>query len=108
MIGLSDMSKRPSWDQLVDLEPRLADLERAVRSSRCLWPDSAGDSCQCALERWYGKSSGDLSFKQRMWMLVGYGRLLSAPPDGNDPLLSSSLAYDAAYERLYNLLPDCK
>jgi len=130
------MSK-PTWEQLVGLEPKLADLERAVRRVK-------GRRGFCANYVWEER------FKPRLCLLVGWDRpfpryagleerpgcgRLAKPGEvvivslkelveemGDDyeerreaalarmgPLavLWGSAAYDVVYERLYELLPDC-
>ncbi len=81
-----------TWQELIEEEPRLKDLEariRQVKSSRNF----------CANAVWYGYSGG-ASFRNEVVDLVGWH-------NGN-PALRSMGAYSTAYDYLYGLLPDCK
>jgi len=73
---------RPSWDRLVELEPRLADLPVAAKECQ------ADTSCTWE-ECWFGKRG----LHARMCRLVGYG----AEQPG---LLASPAAYEIAYSKL--------
>jgi len=87
------------WKQLAQLEPRLADLEERIlaHTSRNLTTPK-----YCANAWWYGyPHTGQEGFKAQMMLLVG---MLA---HGSD-YIRSSAAYEAAYDYLYNLLPDCK
>lgn len=81
-----------TWDELVEMEPRLKLLLRAVRRVRV-------GVTFCANAAWYDQGK----LKERLTKLVGSGRLGT---DG-DPRLWSSDAYDLAYDTLYEALPDC-
>ncbi len=86
----------PTWQDLVEREPRLADLRIAAERIR-----PAADAPFCANEHWYGYG-GHLGLKPRLIRLVGWGA------QSHDPVLRSCDAYDLAYETLYDLLPDCR
>lgn len=81
------------WEQLVRLEPKLAELLKRIRKVK---PDPAKNYF-CANLVWYGVGG----FKCEMLHLVGDFR-----PDEH-PILSTRDAYDIAYDTLYAALPDC-
>ena len=83
-------NKRLTLDDLIAREPRLADLRRRVRAER-------GGPGYCANEAWYGPKG----YRREVIALVGN---LS---ESDDAALRTSAAYDAAYQTLYRLLPDC-
>ncbi len=89
-------TNRLTWPDLVEREPRLADLRVAAERVR-----DAGDGSFCANAAWYGYG-GHLGLKPRLVRLVGWG---SNHPD---PALRTSAAYDVVYQTLYDLLPDCR
>jgi hypothetical protein len=81
-----------TWDELVELEPRLLDLEKDVKSVK----DDQSRESFCANDVWYGIFRSDLS------SLVGrYSR-------GNDAKLRTPYAFEVAYNHLYELLPPCR
>ncbi len=87
--------RRPTWAQLVRQEPLLAGLEVSIRQVK---PEGR---YFCANRCWYGFGSWQgRGFKARLERLVGWG--------ARNPALRTSDAYDAAYQHLYNLLPDCR
>jgi hypothetical protein len=88
---------KPTWERLVDLEPRLALLLKEVEAIT-----DDGGPCFCANQHFYG--GRPLSLKQKMMALIGHERL----GDDCDPILKTSTAYDVAYEELYAALPDCR
>jgi hypothetical protein len=75
--------------ELCRREPRLATLERDVRSVT-----DNGGAWFCANDWWYGR------FKPRLVKLVGFG--------ADEPELRTTEAYDVAYDALYEQLPDCR
>ncbi len=79
------------WSELASIEPRLKELEREVLSIK-------GGKRFCANAVWYGYD-GKPSYRERLTQLVGWG--------SDDSRLTGEAAYDAAYEHLYGLLPDC-
>jgi len=81
-----------TWTRLVEIEPRLAVIEAEIRAIR------PGRNF-CANAVWYGYHKRP-SLKEKMSRLVGW--------DAANPLLRDCEAYDAAYEHLYRLLPDCR
>ena len=92
--------QRVTWQDLVEMEPRLADLEEDARSVE---DDGQGESF-CANDIWYGHGPyRGIGLVQRLEGLVGWLADGSKPP-----LLRSSAAYDVAYRHVYNLLPDCR
>lgn len=77
----------PTWEELVALEPRLAELyteARAVRRTRRF----------CANAVWVRQ------FKPRLLRLAGWY--------AEKPELRTTGAYDVAYRTLYAALPDCR
>ena len=94
-----DMPARLTFADLCRREPALGQLEREMRAFR---RTPLGDDF-CANARWYGygKYRG-MGYKPRLVELVG----MCARSD--DPALRTSDAYDLAYRRLYDLLPDCR
>ena len=90
--------RRLTWAELVEREPALGQLEREVRALR-RQPRPANF---CANEVWYGFGRWrGMGFRERVVGLVGWCAR-SADPD-----LRTSAAYDVAYRRLYESLPDC-
>ncbi len=87
---------RPTWDELIAIEPGLAALLAEVRRER---PGRR----YCANARWFGHAPhrGE-GFKPRMERLVGWRA------EGGDPRLRTAAAYDAAYRTLYDALPGCR
>jgi len=82
-----------NWKRMVELEPRLAKLEMAIRGV-------TSDDGFCANSLWYGyNGNNDGGFRTQMSRLVGWAAECSA--------LRTMAAYDTAYEYLYALLPDC-
>jgi hypothetical protein len=93
---------RLRWEQLVALEPRLADLEHEARDASCLGLDWEG-RCVCDLRHWHGEGPGTLGIKARMSALVG-SRSDKAP---GSPL-RTTVAYDVALRHLLEVIPDCR
>ena len=83
------------WNELVAREPRLGDLMAEVRQER------ATDPPYCANARFLGYG-GHPGYKRRIVALVGWFS------DAADPELRTRAAYDTAYQRLYNQMPDCR
>jgi hypothetical protein len=114
-----------TWNDLVQREPRLADLRRRVEQII----DDGRDESFCASLYWYGAAYRE-GFKGELIRLVGSCRgddeedddpdadavdgltfinAATVRPRGlSDPVLGSSEAYDVAYHTLYDLLPDCR
>jgi hypothetical protein len=82
---------RLTFDHLADLEPRLEDLEAAILALR----RTRRRGRFCANEVWYRR------FKPRLQLLVGWEAR-------GDSVLTTTQAYDTAYEYLYDLLPSCR
>lgn len=85
-------TKTWTWEELVKLEPRLAQLEAEIR----LIKPSPGF---CASAMWYGNARRP-GLKAKMCVLVGW--------DAKNPVLRGYEAYDTAYAHLYSLLPACQ
>lgn len=87
-----------TWDEMIRIEPQLAELLNDARAVR-----STGDDF-CANDVWYGYGpvveAGLAGLKARLCSLVGFGR------DG-DGYLGTPEAYDLAYQTIYNALPNC-
>lgn len=77
-----------TWDQVVKIEPRLLKLYECARSHK-------STKGFCAHRIWYGRDG----LKSQMMELVGYGI---------PGVLGSEGAYDIAYQKIYNALPDCQ
>jgi hypothetical protein len=81
-----------TWSQLTAAEPRLIALLEEVKHVR----NRAGKQRSfCANDAWY------TFFEQKMGRLVGWER-------AGHLLLGTEAAYDAAYQHLYALLPNCR
>jgi hypothetical protein len=78
----------------VETEPRLAALEKEIRSVR-----RTPGKPFCANAVWYGYG-GRPSFKEKVTRLVGW--------EAKNPKVATRQAYDAAYHYCYSLLPDCE
>jgi hypothetical protein len=85
----------PTFADLIALEPRLAALEREVRAVR-----DEDAPVFCANGLWYGYG-GYRGIKPRLSQLVGFETC-------RKDLIGTPLAYDVAYDHLYELLPDCR
>lgn len=81
-------SERMRYKELREIEPGLKELEAEIRAER-----PGPDGRYCANRVWYCK------YKPRLCLLVGWEARL--------PGLRSMRDYDAAYQTLYDLLPDC-
>ena len=86
----------PSWETLIDREPRLLDLYEEARAIR----DDKHAPHFCANNVWYGRR-GWPGLKERVTALVGWTRT-------DDPILGTPQAYDIAYHKIYGALPDCR
>jgi hypothetical protein len=84
--------KRLTFAQLAKLEPALADLLKEAKAAK-------GGKGFCANAFWYGY--GCRGIKPRLLYLVGHLRT------DRNPILSTSEAYDVAYQTIYKALPDC-
>ena len=95
-----DTPRCPTWDRLVTLEPRLADLAAAIAAEH-----DEGGPVYCANRAWYGRRRGAAwlpGFKERLNRLVGWYA------EGDHPELRTMEAHGLAYNRLYSALPDCR
>lgn len=79
-----------TWSVLVEHEPGLKRLQKTARGVK----DEGGEYF-CANEWWYEKG-----LKDQLILLAGWS--------ARNPRLRSEAAYDLAYNRLYDLLPDCR
>lgn len=95
------MSEKMTWDQVVALEPRLQILFDQAASA------GFGREAFCASEAWFGVPGVSNGLKQRVMGLVGWQRK-PMPGQVNETLLQSHMAYDAAYQSIYEQLPDCR
>jgi hypothetical protein len=91
-------TQRGRWQEVVALEPRLAELRKAVRAVK---DDPAAPSF-CANRHWYGDGETP-GFRDRLSALVGWER-----EDPGPALLFTADAYDACYNTLYAALPNCR
>jgi len=91
-----------TFNELVALEPRLADLLTEARAYK------PGPKF-CANAVWYGYH-GSLGLKSKLARLVGWARLVplaGAIDAATEETLKSSQAYDVGYGTVYDALPDC-
>lgn len=88
-----------TWEQLVEVEPRLAELLEEIKKVK----DNPEEPSFCANYEWYVRERADgRSFKRKMISLVG------SEAETSNRLLSTSEAYDLAYGVLYDTLPGCR
>jgi hypothetical protein len=87
---------RPSFEELVSLEPRLADLLAEAQAYHTKRPRGF-----CANAVFYGYPGHRPGLKKRLSELVGY-------TCGQEGVLGSWEAHDVAYRAIYQALPDCK
>lgn len=92
---MNDIAINVTWKMLIELEPRLIDLERRIKAIK----DNKKKPSFCANWFWYSSPN---RFRNHMSDLVGWDA------EGDNPILKSSKAYDVAYEHLYSLLPNCR
>jgi hypothetical protein len=93
MVITSTKNTKPTFDELLALEPRLGILLREAKA----YQRRKGF---CANSVWYGYD-GSGGLKGRLLMLVGWERR------PRHEILSTEAAYDVAYETIYHALPDC-
>lgn len=91
-LDYGTLDHKLTWRELVRREPRLAELLREAKAV----DDS--DPHFCANLVWYGRGG----LKERLCRLVGW------EAEKDDPVLRTPEAYDLAYEKIYNALPDCR
>ena len=91
------MDSEPSFEELVALEPRLAELEARARAVR----DDGRSELFCSNHAW-------LPVNAELRNLVGVARQGGLRTRGGDPRLWSSQAYSLCYERLSRSLPACR
>jgi len=85
----------PTYAELLELEPRLGELEAALRSER----DDGASSFYCSNFAW-------LPYNAELKRLVGVARVGSG--EAQEPVLYDSGSYEVAYEHLSKLLPPCR
>src|SRR5688572_27285202 len=90
-------TKPLTWATLVAMEPQLAGLLADAKQEHM-----NGDPGYCAHRVWYGYDDGP-GLKGRLCQLVGWGREAPGPA-----VLRSPAAYDVAYQKVYQALPDCR
>lgn len=76
------------YKKLREVEPGLKELEAEIRQE-----SPSPDGRYCANRAWYSK------YKPRLCLLVGW--------EARNPELRNMRDYDAAYQSLYDLLPNC-
>jgi hypothetical protein len=81
-----------TWPEICQLEPRLQALLEEIKQVK----DDPTTPYFCANAHWYGQSG----FKSRIFYLVGHW--------AENCHLRSSTAYDVAYHKLYDALPNCR
>jgi hypothetical protein len=82
----------PTWADLTSLEPRLAGMSAEIQAIT----DDGESRCFCADEIWSER------FKPELCQLVGFFRR------PGHPVLSTSFAYDTAFEKLRGAFPPCR
>jgi hypothetical protein len=85
----------PTLDELVGLEPRIAELLAEAEHAR----ETAGPTF-CANAVFYGYAGHDPGLKCRLSKLVGW-------TSGQKGLLRTSAAYDVVYKEVWGMLPPC-
>jgi hypothetical protein len=90
---MPEIDQRLTFAELARLEPALSQLLAKVRAERA---KAKADVHYCANDNWYR------FFKPRLCRLVGWER-----PDKHR-VLSSTEAYDVAYDALYEFMPFCR
>jgi hypothetical protein len=109
LVNLSELERNPppmasplgrevTWAELIELEPKLVELENEARSARELAYaalDLDPKAVVCGNLLWYGNASVPMeeTFKGRVSQLVGWGR------EDLHPVLGTSEAYDCATDR---------
>jgi hypothetical protein len=88
-------TKWPTFEELVALEPGLSKLLAEARAERA---EQRANPYYCANDVWYRR------FKPRLLRLVGWER----SGDHEHSELSCPAAYDVAYDRIYEALPECR
>ncbi len=86
----------PTFDELVALEPRLADLLAEAQAYHANRPRGF-----CANAVWYGYPGHQPGLKKRLAELVGF-------TSGREGVLGGSAGYEVAYRTIYRGLPNCK
>lgn len=99
-----------TFDELKRREPELAALEHWIR--RTVTPVMNRPN-RCGNAWWYGgvddHPAGFDGFKGKLKILIGWYRNGRTHPDPEvEKVLLSEAAYDAAYEHLFALMPDCQ
>lgn len=99
-INIEDikMKNKITWKQLTEYEPELIELYEDCKSIK-----DKGGKYFCANEVWYGGEK-DGGFRDWLMNLVGW----DAQKIHKYPILGTSEAYDLAYEKCYDALPDCR
>ncbi len=92
---MTSATAAPTWDELVEREPRLGDLLAETRAIR----DDASVFCRHAVRYGYWGHPG---MERRLVRFTGW---LAERPD---PLLQSGAAYDVAVQVLTDSLPPCR
>jgi len=79
-----------SWEKLIELEPRLAELLEEAKQVKDL-----GGSSFCANQTWFNR------FGKRLDKLVGWYA-------EGAPAIQTSESYDIAFMKIYDALPACR
>jgi len=93
---------RPTWQQLTRLEPRLKHLHKKAKSIM----DDPHERYFCANHAWYGYWAGERwieGLKKELVALIGWSSV-----NRKHPVLGGMDAYDVAYRKIYDALPDCR
>lgn len=99
------LDREVNWVELVAREPLLLTLAAEINGIRRTWRRVKSTNpwaSFCANGKWggYGRPR-EVSLNWRLGQLVGWNR------EDDDPVLSSSEAYEVAVQALYDMLPDC-
>jgi len=87
-----------TWDELVELEPRLEALLQKAQSIE----DDKSKKSFCANAAFYG-FDGYEGLREKIRNLVGWEVY-----DVIDPRVQTASAFDAVYRKIYDALPDCR
>ena len=91
--------EKVDWSKLCKMQPELRTLYRRAKAVK----DDGKAAWFCANRVWYGRG-GEEGLKAILVQLVGH----RAAKQDKYPLLATSQAYDLAYEKIYEALPDCR
>jgi hypothetical protein len=94
MAVLQGLLEEPTWEDLLQAEPKLGILLDIVRDA-----DRGTTASFCGVTAWHG-IGGRQGFKMRLYWLAGFR--------AHNPALRTSRAYEVATEFLLASLPPCR